>query len=126
VTGFLIRWLIVALGLWVAEQLLSGIEIASVPTLLLAALLLGFVNAVVRPLIVILTLPITLLTLGLFLFVINAAMLELVAWMLSGVYIATFFDAVLGSIIISITGWIASSWIGPSGRFEVLVVDRRA
>ena len=124
-TGFLIRWLIVALGLWVAEQLLSGIEIASVPTLLLAAALLGFVNAVVRPLIVILTLPITLLTLGLFLLVINAAMLELVAWLLPGVFIASFFDAVLGSIIISITGWIASSWIGPSGRVEVLVMDRR-
>ena len=124
--GFLIRWLIVALGLWVAEKLLSGIEIASVPTLLLAAALLGFVNAVVRPLIVILTLPITLITLGLFLLVINAAMLELVAWLLPGVYIAGFSDAILGSIIISITGWIASSWIGPSGRFEVLVVDRRA
>jgi putative membrane protein len=126
VNGFLIRWLIVALGLWVAEKLLSGIEIASVGTLLLAAALLGFVNAVIRPLIVILTLPITLITLGLFLLVINAAMLELVAWLLPGVYIAGFSDAILGSIIISITGWIASSWIGPSGRFEVLVVDRRA
>jgi len=125
VPGFVIRWLIVALGLWVAEQILPGIEIADVPTLLLAAALLGFVNAVVRPLIVILTLPITLVTLGFFLLVINALMLELVATLLSNVRVAGFWDAFLGSLIISITGWAASSLIGPSGRVEVLVIERR-
>jgi len=124
VPGFLIRWLIVALGLWVAEQILPGIEIDDVPTLLLAAALLGFVNAVVRPLVVILTLPITLVTLGFFLLVINALMLELVAWLLPKVHVAGFGDAFLGSLIISITGWAASSLIGPSGRVEVLVVGK--
>jgi len=123
--GFLIRWLIVALGLWVAEQILPGIEIAGVPTLLLAAALLGFVNAVVRPLIIILTLPITLVTLGFFLLVINALMLGLVAALLPNVHVAGFWDAFLGSLIISITGWAASSLIGPSGRVEVLVIERR-
>ncbi len=123
--GFVIRWLIVALGLWVAEEILSGIEIADVPTLLLAAALLGFVNAVVRPLIVLLTLPITLVTLGLFLLVINALMLELVAALLPKVHVAGFGDAVLGALIVSVTGWAASSLIGPSGRVEVLVVERR-
>ncbi len=124
--GFLIRWLIVALGLWVAEQILPGIEIADVPTLLLAAALLGFVNAVVRPLIVILTLPITLLTLGFFLLVINGLMLELVAALLPKVHVAGFWDALLGALIISITGWAASSLIGPSGRVEVLVIEERS
>lgn len=124
--GFFVRWLIVALGLWIAEQMLSGIEIADVPTLLLAAALLGFVNAFVRPLIVILTFPITLVTLGLFLFVINALMLALVAALLPNVHVAGFWDALLGSIIISATGWFASSLIGPSGRIEVLVVEQRS
>lgn len=123
--GFLIRWLIVALGLWVAEQMIDGIEIADVPTLLLAAALLGFVNAVVRPLVVLLTLPLTLLTLGLFLLVVNALMLELVAWLLPKVHIAGFWDAFLGAIVVSLTGWAASSLVGPSGRVEVLVVDPR-
>lgn len=123
--GFVIRWLIVALGLWVAEQILPGIEITDVPTLLLAAALLGFVNAVVRPLIVILTLPITFVTLGFFLLVINALMLELVATLLSNVHVAGFWDAFLGSLIVSLTGWAASSLIGPSGRVEVLVIERR-
>ena len=123
--GFVIRWLIVALGLWMAEQMLSGIEISDLSTLLLAAALLGFVNALVRPIIVILTLPITLITLGLFLFVINALMLELVAKLLPNMVVASFWDALLGSIIISATGWFASSLIGPSGRVEVLAVERR-
>lgn len=122
--GFILRWLIVALGLWVAEQILPGIEIADTPTLLLAAALLGLVNAIVRPLIVILTLPITLLTLGIFLLVINGAMLELVAWLLPKVHVASFGDAFLGALIVSVTGWITSSWIGPSGRVEVLRIER--
>lgn len=122
--GFILRWLIVALGLWVAEQILPGIEIADTPTLLLAAALLGLVNAIVRPLIVILTLPITLLTLGIFLLVINGLMLELVAWFLPKVHVASFGDAFLGALIVSVTGWITSSWIGPSGRVEVLRIER--
>lgn len=123
--GFLIRWLIVALGLWVAEQILPGIEIADVPSLLLAALLLGFVNAIVRPVVVLLTLPITLVTLGIFLLVINGAMLELVAWLLPKVHVASFGDAFLGALIVSITGWAASSLVGSSGRVEMIVMERR-
>jgi putative membrane protein len=83
------------------------------------------VNAVVRPLIVILTLPVTLVTLGFFLLVINALMLGLVAVLLPNLHVAGFWDAFLGSLIISITGWAASSLIGPSGRIEVLVIERR-
>jgi len=71
---------------------------------------------------VILTLPITVLTLGLFLLVINAATLGLVAWMLDNFTIAGFWPALLGAIVVSITGWLASYFIGPRGRVEVIVV----
>jgi putative membrane protein len=123
--GFVLRLLVVALGLWLASEWVPGIEVKGVGTLFGAALLLGLVNAVVRPLLVILTLPITLLTLGLFLLVINAAMLELVAWMFDSFTIAGFGAALLGSIVVSLTGWFASYFIGPRGRIEVIVVRRR-
>ena len=123
--GFVLRLLIGALGFWLASELVPGIEVHGAWTLLGAALLLGIVNAVVRPLLVILTLPITVLTLGLFLLVINAATLGLVAWMLDNFTIAGFWPAVLGAIVVSITGWLASYFIGPRGRVEVIVVRHR-
>jgi putative membrane protein len=120
--GFLLRLLVGALGLWLASELVPGIEVKGLWTLFGAALLLGIVNAVVRPLLVILTLPITVLTLGLFLLVINAATLALVAWMLDNFTIAGFWPALLGSIVVSVTGWLGSYFIGPRGRIEVIVV----
>lgn len=122
--GLLLRLLICALGLWLAAVLLPGIHISGPGTLLLAALLLGIVNALVRPILIVLTLPITVVTLGLFLLVINAASLGLVAALLDGFTISGFFSALFGSLIVSITGWIASWYIGPSGRIEVLVIRR--
>ena len=124
-TGFVLRLLIVALGLWLASEWVPGIEVKGVWTVLGAALLLGIVNAIVRPLLVILTLPITVLTLGLFLLVINAAMLGLVAWLFDNFTIADFGSALLGSIVVSLTGWAASYFIGPRGRIEVIVVRHR-
>jgi putative membrane protein len=88
--GFLIRAVIVALGLWVATTWVSGITIDSPQTLLLAGVLLGLVNAVIRPIAILLTLPMTLLTLGFFLLVINAGMVALVAWMLPGMTVSGF------------------------------------
>jgi putative membrane protein len=122
--GFLVRLLISAAGLWLASRIVPGIEITTTGTLLFAALLLGIVNAVVRPVVVVLTLPITVVTLGLFLWVINAAMLGLVAVLLSGFQIAGLGSALLGSVIVSITSWLASRYIGPRGRYEVLIVRR--
>jgi putative membrane protein len=119
-TGFLLRLLIGALGLWLASEIVPGIEVRDGWTLLLAALLLGVVNAVVRPVAVILTLPLTIVTLGLFLLVVNAGMLALVAWMLDGLTVSGFWPALLGSIVISLTGWLASRFIGPRGRVEML------
>jgi len=124
-TGFLLRAVIAALGLWLASYWVSGIRIDSAPTLLLAGLLLGVMNAIVRPIVVLLTLPLTLLTLGLFLLVVNALMLGLVALLLPGFQIASFGAAFLAAIIVSVTGWIASWLIGPRGRIEVMVRRRR-
>jgi putative membrane protein len=122
--GFFLRLLITALGLWLADALLDGVTITGTFTLLLAALLLGVVNAVVRPLVLVLTLPITLLTLGLFLLVVNAAMLGLVAGLLPGFRIAGIWAAIGAWLIVSVTGWLAAQFIGPRGRYEVLVVHR--
>jgi putative membrane protein len=123
--GFLIRMLVTAAGLALASALVPGIEIEGTVTLIAAALLLGIVNAVVRPLAILLTLPLTLLTLGLFLLVINAGMLGLTAWLLAGFHVAGFGAALLGSLIVSFTSWIASWTIGPRGRVEIMVVRRR-
>ncbi len=122
--GFLIRILIVAAGLWLATEFVPGIEIRGGWTLLGAALLLGLVNAIMRPLLVLLTLPITVLTLGLFLLVINAGMLALVAWALDDFTIAGFWPAVWGGIVVGLTGWLASWFIGPRGRVEIIYVRR--
>src|SRR5262245_26606366 len=123
--GFILRVLIVMAGLWIATKLVPGIAISDGWTLLGAAVLLGVVNAIVRPVIVILTLPVTILTLGLFLLVINAAMLGLVAAFFNGFHIAGFGAAVLGAIVVSITGWIASYFIGPRGKVDIVMVRRQ-
>ena len=122
--GFLIRLAISAFGLWLADRLLDGIRIDGTGTLIFAALLYGVVNAVVRPLAILLTLPITVLTLGLFVFVVNAAMFGLVAALLAGFHVAGFGAALLGSIVVGLTSWAASWYVGPKGRVEVLVVRR--
>lgn len=123
--GIIVRTLIIALGLGLAQLLLPGVDIQGTGTLFGAALLLGLVNAIVRPLVILLTLPLTILTLGLFLFIINAAMFGLVAAMLDDFQVAGFFSALFGAIIVSITSVLASWFIGPSGRYEVMIVDRR-
>jgi putative membrane protein len=117
--GFIFRAVIAALGLWLATAWLSGIYIDSPGTLVLAGLLLGGVNAIVRPIAVILTFPVTILTLGLFLLVINAAMLGLVAFLLPGFRIDGFWTAVLAALIVSVTGWIGSALFGARAKVEV-------
>jgi putative membrane protein len=119
--GFVLRVLVVALGLWLASVLVPGIEVTGAWTLIGAALLLGLVNAVIRPLAILLTLPMTVITLGLFLLVIKAAMLALVAWVFDGFTISGFWPAVFGAIVVSLTGWLASYFIGPRGRIEVII-----
>ena len=121
-TGFLVRALITAIGLWIATLCVSGIRIDNATTLILAGALLGVVNAVVRPIAIVLTLPLTILTLGLFLLLVNTAMVALVAAMLPGFHIpGGFWSAFATALIVGITGWIASGLIGPRGKIEIYV-----
>lgn len=123
--GIVLRTLISMLGLYLASVLVPGVSITGAWTFIFAAVLLGLVNAVVRPVAFVLTLPITLVTLGLFLLVLNAAMFGLVAALLENFVVAGFWSALFGAIIVSITSTIASWYIGPDGRVEVIVVTRR-
>jgi putative membrane protein len=118
--GFLIRAAVVAIGLWLASEIVPGVHILSPGSLIAAALLLGVINAFVRPVLILLTLPITLLTLGLFLLVINGLMIELVSYFLKGFVVDGLWPAILTSIIVSLTSWVMSGWIGPRGRIEVV------
>jgi len=105
---FILRVLVAALGLCLGTGCVEGVNVLSATALMLAALLLGVVNAIVKPIVVILTLPFTLVTLGLFLLVINAAMLGLVAAFLPGMGISGFWPAFWAAIIVSVVSWIGA------------------
>lgn len=114
-SGFVLRAVIAAFGLWLATLWVDGFTIDEPLTLLAAAALLGIVNAFVRPVVIVLTLPISVVTLGFFLLVVNAGMIALVAALLPGFDIAGFWDAFWGAVLVSITGWIGSWFIGSRG-----------
>src|SRR5260370_14260001 len=116
--GFLFRLLITALGLWLAATIVPGVQFKGWGALLAAALVLGIVNAVIRPVILILTLPLTVLTLGLFILVVNGISLYLVAWLVPGFSLSGLGAAILGAIVVGGTGWLASTFVGGSGRLE--------
>lgn len=119
------RTLITMLGLFLASTLVPGVSISGGWTFILGAIFLGLVNGFIRPIAYVLTFPITLVTLGLFIFVLNAAMFGLVAALLDQFTVAGFWAALFGAIIVSITSTIASWYIGPDGSVEVIVVKRR-
>ena len=123
--GIFIRTLIAMLGLFLASTIVPGVSIAGTGTFILAAFFVGIVNAVVRPIALVLTLPLTIITLGLFLLVLNAAMFGLVAALLDNFSVSGFWSAVFGAIILSITSTVASWYIGPDGKYEVFIVRRR-
>jgi putative membrane protein len=125
VTGFLVRTVVTALAIWIASAIVPGLRVEGTLTLLVAAVLLGVVNAVVRPIAIVLTLPLTLLSLGLFLVVVNAGMLALVAAMLDAMTLAGFWSAVFASLVVSAVSTTASWYVGPRGQVQVLVVERR-
>jgi putative membrane protein len=122
--GFLVRAALVALGLWLASVWVSGVYIDSPSTLILAGLLLGIVNSIVRPIAIVLTLPMTILTLGLFLLVINAGMVAMVAWMLPGMHVAGFWAAFWAAVLVSLVSMLGSWFVGPKGKIEVIVKRR--
>ena len=117
--------MIAILGLFLASKIVPGVIIHGAGTFVLAGLLVGLVNAIVRPIAIVLTLPLTILTLGLFLFVLNAGMFGLVAAFLDNFSVAGFWSALFGAIIVSITSTVSSWYIGPKGKYEVFVIRRR-
>ena len=122
--GFFARAIIAALGLWLATAWVHGVYIDTPTTLILAGVLLGIVNSVVRPIAILLTLPMTLLTLGFFLLVINAGMVALVAWILPGMHLDGFRSAFWCAVVVSLTSMVGSWFIGPKGKVEVIVRRR--
>lgn len=118
--GFLVRVLIYAAAIYLAAVIVPGIEVSGLPTALGAGLVLGLINAVVRPVLVILTLPVTLLTLGLFLLVLNALCLWLTSVLVSGFAVQGFWAAVLGALVVSLVSWALTAFVSDRGRVVVI------
>lgn len=123
--GLLIRWLILTLSILAAAYLFEGIEVSSFFSAFFAAAALGILNAFFRPVLLLLTLPLNLLTLGLFTFVVNALMLMMTSGVISGFHVQGFWSAVFGSLVISLVSWLLTSLVSDEGRIEVIVLRRR-
>ena len=116
--GFIVRVLVNAAVIALAAALVPGLHLAGAMPALLAGLVLGLINALVRPVLVVLTLPLTLLTLGLFLLVLNGICLALTAWLVPGFDIDGFLPAVLGALVISVVSGVLTAFLSDRGRFE--------
>ncbi|MBZ0160252.1 phage holin family protein [Candidatus Methylomirabilis sp.] len=123
--GFLIRLFLNALALLIVSTVIPGIAVRGVLPALSAAFFLGVVNAFVRPVLMILTLPLTIMTLGLFIPLLNAALLKLVSLMISGFEVHGFWSAVFGAILLSLISGILNLFINDRGRVEVMVHRQR-
>jgi len=121
--GFIVRIIVYTLALLLAANVVPGIRLDSLTSALVAGLLLGLINAIVRPILVVLTFPITLLTLGLFLLVLNAFCLWLVSVFVPGFHVTGFWPAFWGALLVSVVSWILTALISDSGR--VKVIERR-
>jgi putative membrane protein len=116
--GILIRWIILTVSIIIASYLLEGIHISGFFSAFFAAAALGILNALFRPILLLLTLPINVLTLGLFTFIINALMLKTASGIIPGFEVHGFWTAVIGSLIISVISWLLNSFISDRGRVE--------
>ena len=113
---FIVQAVVTALGLWLSAKVVPGVDFTSTGSLVAAAGVLGLVNAVVRPIMVILTLPLTIVTLGLFLLVVNAAMIGLTAWFLDGFVVNGLWAGIGAAIVTGVVSWIAGSVFGGGSR----------
>jgi putative membrane protein len=113
---FLLRLVVNAVAVFLAANLVPGIHVTGTAAALLAGLILGLVNAVIKPILFVLTLPFTILTLGLFIFVVNAICLALVAWLVPGFSIAGFGAAFLGALVISAVNWLLHGLLNEKRR----------
>lgn len=116
--GIVIRWMVLTTAIMVTSYLIEGIEVRGFGSALFAAAILGVLNAFFRPVLILLTLPINILSLGLFTFVINAMLLKMASGVISGFEVHGFWSAVFGSLLISLVSWLLSSFINDQGRVE--------
>ncbi len=123
--GLLLRWLILTFAIMTAAYLFSGIHVNGFGSALFAALVLGILNAFFRPILLILTLPINVLTLGLFTFVINAVLLMMTSGLIGGLVVDGFGSALFGSLVISLVSLLLSSFVSGRGRVESLDIELR-
>ena len=122
--GLLIRWLVLTVAIMAAAYLIKGIAVTGFWSALLAAALLGVLNVFFRPILLLLTLPINILSFGLFTFVINAFLLLMASGVVSGLQVSGFGSALLGSLIISLVNWLLTSFINDQGRVEYIELRR--
>lgn len=113
---FILRILIAAAGLWLSDRLITGVVVQGVTTLLLAGLLLGVVNAIVRPIVTVLTFPLTMITLGLFLLVVNAAMIGLVSLIVPGMQVHGLWAGVQAAVVTGVVSWVGQVLLGDAKR----------
>ena len=118
--GIFLRWLILTVAIIVTSYLLGGIHVSNFFSAFFAAAILGILNAFFRPLLLLLTLPLNVLTLGLFTFVINAIMLMMVSGIISGFEVHGFWSAVFVSLLISLISWLLTSFIGKRGMVDYI------
>ena len=116
--GVLLRWLVLTVAVLVASWFLDGIRVTGLLPVFLAAATLGILNAFFRPLLILLTLPINILTLGLFTFLINALMLKMVSGVITGFEVHGFWTAVFGALIIGSVSWLLNAFVGGQGKVE--------
>lgn len=124
-TGLFLRWLILTAAILAAAYLLNGIEVRDFFSAALAAAILGILNAFFRPVLIVLTLPLNILSLGLFTFVINAFLLKMVSGVISGFEVHGFWTALLGAFIITLVSWLLNALIGGKGRVEIIDLKRK-
>lgn len=123
--GLLIRWIINAVALILASHVINGIQVDHFIAAFVAAAVLGIMNAVVRPILILLTLPITLLTLGLFILIINGFMLYIAGAVVKGFHVTGFWPSVFGALFLSVISWIANAFINDRGRIEYIEIRTR-
>ncbi|MGA2403931.1 MAG: phage holin family protein [Syntrophobacteraceae bacterium] len=123
--GLLVRWLLLTISIIVTSYLVDGILVTSFFSAFFAAAVLGILNALFRPILIVITLPVNILTLGLFTFVINALLLKMVSGVVPGFYVYGFWSAVFGSLIISLVSWLLSSFVNERGGISYIDLKKK-
>ena len=123
--GLFFRWFVLTAAIMFASYLVEGIHVTGFSSAFFTAAILGILNAFFRPILIVLTLPINIMTLGLFTFIINAMMLKMASGLISGFEIYGFWPALFGSLVISVVSWVLNSLVNEKGRVEVIDLQKR-